>query len=155
MVSQSVSDLPSWWPHDHGPTKVGAMVKIAQQSKRKWCYNKPPRFKATFYRSERNFTQIISVYPWQIPWLGSAVHCCIMHIILKCYKLYSIIRIHSFDELKLGGDKLKTFSSLGRTPKHILRFVSTATRQSRGIAVLLHRRQIADCLTWYWPRGRT
>ena len=27
MVSQSVSDVLNGWPHDHGPTNVGAMVK--------------------------------------------------------------------------------------------------------------------------------
>ena len=27
MVSQSVSHLPTGWPHDHGPTNVRAMVK--------------------------------------------------------------------------------------------------------------------------------
>ena len=23
----STSDPPTWWPHDHGPTNIGAMVK--------------------------------------------------------------------------------------------------------------------------------
>ena len=28
VKGESVSDPPTWWPHDHGPTNDGAMVEI-------------------------------------------------------------------------------------------------------------------------------
>ena len=28
MLSQSVNDVLNGWPHDHGPTKVGVIVKM-------------------------------------------------------------------------------------------------------------------------------
>ena len=30
IMSESVSDPPIGWPHDHGPTNVGAMVKTTE-----------------------------------------------------------------------------------------------------------------------------
>ena len=94
-----LSDYAQLDGHKDGPTDNGnktlpeslklpkKIPKTAQESNRKWFFNKQCLFTAKLFLRRRNFTRIISVHPWQILFLFLALKssdCETMHILEPC-----------------------------------------------------------------------